>query len=240
MTRTILHTVVKNEQHRFLEKFLEWHSPIFDEIHIFDDQSIDDTVQICKQYTKHVYIRKDSESSFVNNESLFRQAAWDNLGTTCSPTPKDWIICLDADEFFMSEKENEKDSLDLLLDYTTVVKKRSTSIRLFEVWKTNPTMIRIDGFWKTNFPVRITRWKPNETFANFKLGCGSVPEPALKNSVQNIKTNHIMHLGYSIDGTAKRKYDLYKSNKGNRHNPAHIESLLKPPSLIEWLGKSVW
>lgn len=235
--KIIASIVLRNEEKRFLKSFLEWHSNIFDYIYIFDDQSSDATVDICRQYTDLIDIRKNDEPSFSDHEGKFRQTAWNNMSKTCHLMKNDWVVSLDADEFFTAIKGKEKDTLSQLIDYGSHTKKLAIAIEKVEIWNTNPFQARVDGFWRRDKSIRLVKWRPKATFVNSKLGCGSIPEYGIQNYIHGIHIAHLLHCGYSIPGTAEKKYELYKNIDDNKHNPEHIKSLLTTPTLIDWNGK---
>lgn len=243
--RIICHIVMKNEADRWLQSSLKWNLKFCDEIHIYDDQSDDDSVLIAKQYTDNVSVRPDDVPSFVEDESAFRQAAWNDMEKVCEPEKGDWILCLDADEFIVgnSVEKNVRKELDTLIEFAENSKKMSVSIRRPEIWDLcGSPKCRVDGFWDKDRPVRLVKWKSGGKFKNVKLGCGSIPDYGFKGQVQNLQICYILHFGYAIEGTNKSKYDFYSSVQDNAHSREHLDSLLKTPKLKEYNGPmpTVW
>lgn len=81
--------IVKNEK-EMLSQCLESLKGI-DEIFIADTGSVDNTVEIAKRYTPHVYTEKKWEDDFANCRNFIKDRA-----TT------DWILSIDADEILHS------------------------------------------------------------------------------------------------------------------------------------------
>ena len=85
--------VTKNEQTNIANCLdnLKW----ADEIVIIDDVSTDKTIEICRRYTKNVYIN-DSQGSFHENKNMGLEKA-----------RGEWILSLDADEIVKPELARE-------------------------------------------------------------------------------------------------------------------------------------
>lgn len=240
MTRIYAHMVIRNEEDKFLQSMLEWNKQWFDEIHVFDDRSDDNSVNVCLRYTEHVDIRGKDDVSFVEHEGKFRQLAWNSFEQRINPKDGDWVFCIDADEFLVGHHKNinPRESLELLVEYADKVKKNSVYILRPEIWAVEGKnlMARTDGYWGNDRQVRFVRWKPNGEISDKRLGCGSVPSYGLTGSVQNVHFVNLLHFGYSIEGEAQRKFDLYSKAEDNAHSTKHIQSLLEKPTLAPWGG----
>lgn len=238
--RIFAHMVVKNEAERFLDASLSWNKQWFDEVHIYDDMSTDDTLKIACKHTNKIGKHDPSQVDFMEHEGVFRQTAWDNFAEVCQPDEGDWVFCLDADEFLIgTDKDpNPLVGLGFLAGYAEGVKKEGVSISRPEIWHLDGEypLVRLDGEWAKDRPARFVRWKPEGKIRNVQLGCGSVPLYGLKGSVQNIHMCSLLHFGYAVEGEAQRKFDLYSSVERNHHNAKHVASIVEKPKLGEWKG----
>jgi len=238
--RILAHMVMKNEENRFLDACLAWNSQWFDQIHVYDDRSTDNSVKIALKYTKLLGIHPEGAVEFFEHEGQFRQLAWDNMKELCDLEDGDWVFGLDADEFLVgTEREpNPVVGLRMLMERGEIVKKKSASIVRQEIWDTTGSVLhnRVDGFWSADRPARFVRWEPNGQIKDAKLGCGSVPEYGLRETINDIHVCSLLHFGYSVEGEAQRKFDLYSSVVGDLHNPNHIRSIVETPTLGDWNG----
>lgn len=240
------HLVVRNEADRFLESCLKWNRQWMDTMHVYDDRSDDETLNICLRNVDYIGIRQEEETSFIEDESKLRQAAWNDFEKKCNPEPGDWVFCFDADEFLVGTDShpNPRNALEELASYGESTNNDAFQIRRGEVWDTSgiPLLVRTDGYWGKNSQVRYVKWKPKGVFRDVKLGCGSVPSYGFKRSTANLHLCSLLHFGYSIPNEAQRKYDQYSSvgygkRGGNRHNSQHIESLLAKPTLTPLMSQ---
>lgn len=80
--------ITKNEAHNIIKclESVRW----ADEIIVFDSGSTDNTVELCKQYTPHVFITDWPGFGPQKNRALDKATS-------------DWVLTLDADEFLSSE-----------------------------------------------------------------------------------------------------------------------------------------
>jgi glycosyltransferase involved in cell wall biosynthesis len=231
--------VVRNEASKWLDSCLAWNSQWADELHVYDDRSTDETTRIVLRYTDKLGIRPEAETSFIEHEGRFRQAAWDHFEAACDPQEGDWVFCVDADEFLVgSESEGPRKSLEDLVSYAEGTKKCAAAIRKPEVWdaSTVPLKVRVDGYWADDKPVRFVQWKPEGKIQDARLGCGSVPLYGFKGPIETIHLVNLLHFGYSVEGETERKYSLYRGQEGNRHNSKHVDSIVKTPTLSDWKG----
>jgi hypothetical protein len=81
--------VGKNEQDRYLQECLEEFSEYVDGLFVYDDRSEDQEMlqQICDGIEKvTLRVRPEEAVSFMENEALFREQAWDYMQATFKPT----------------------------------------------------------------------------------------------------------------------------------------------------------
>lgn len=236
MTRIIAQMVVRNEADKYLQSCLEWNRQWWDELHVYDDRSTDDTPNICSKFG-YVTERPEDAPSFLEDEGQFRQDAWRHMEETVLPSEDDWVFALDADEFLVGtlNRWDPKDGLRLLINASVELNRESVPIPVPEVWEHVVTpMVRTDGYWAKNKNERLVRYRRGATFRE-GMGSGSVPESKRK-TLNSVYAVSLLHYGYTIDGAAEAKYELYSKNPG-RHNPKHIESIVATPELSEWTGE---
>lgn len=230
-------TPIKNESSRYLNSMLEHTSKIVDEMFVFDDGSDDDSFEIAKSYTPYVFKRSDSTPSFMENESLFRQACWEKF---LDREPEGYVLMLDADEFIVGHGQNDtRSELNHMIKSLDEYKTISASISLKEIWQIDKgvPMIRTDGFWSQGRPRRIAAIKNSVEFRNIKMGCNIFPDYVMNGSVLSTwSTVSILHMGYLRDDDKRAKHARY-STKPGRHNKKHISSIVEAPSLVRWQGQ---
>lgn len=226
MPRVIAQMIVRNEADRYLDEVLTHARNFVDEIVITDDASTDNTVEIAKNHTDHVY--QNSESMFSVNEGELRQSAWDNLHHHAEAG--DLILCMDADEkLFVT---------DFTLDELAAMPYDVFGITFYQMW--NESQFRVDKAWAPMLSCRLFRYMEGGTFSKRKLACGSEPT-----YVQKLMQRHrffpqtgllMQHLGYIRDEDKKAKYDRYMAiDQGEFHSIQHLRSIMDPnPTLKSW------
>jgi len=235
MTRLHCLVVGKNEADRYLESSLEWNSKFFDSLFFYDDQSTDDTLKIAARYATGVAVRS-SDVSFVDSESSFRQQAWEALEAKIEPSVGDWVVSLDCDEFIVGSLSHSPRELMLQLVQDLNETVASVNCSVYEVWgHSNGYLCRTDGYWAKNRPARMGKYTGNVKFDTKPQACHHLPKDCFgKNKgLTTVSTFSILHFGYYDESDRKRKYEFYSSRDGFGHNPKHIESILKPPTLAK-------
>lgn len=227
---------MKNEAGRYLDAWLNWHQ-FMDEIFVFDDQSDDGSPRIVEMHDRECVV-SDGSISFMENEGLFRQAAWEAMEAALKPTEEDWILCLDVDEFLVS---NGLDGNGLQAIAAGEADAISLPIpEVFDVQSGIP-MIRTDGWWAGMHAPRLFRYQPGGSLGSCVMGGGAVPLDV--NSRPNIDYAYdlaILHYGYADPEDRMGKYLRYQAameRHGTRMNGSHINSILQSPSLTPWAGE---
>lgn len=227
--------VIKNEAANYLDSVLEGIEGWADDIHVYDDQSDDESLSIVRMYTQLYATRRSSDDSFLQHEGRFRQAAWRSMCELAKPQKDDWVFCIDADEFLVGslDEPHPRKALEMLIEYADKTKRNSVSIQVDEVWDLSEDLpqARVDGWWAKNRPPRLVRWKPNGEFKDAKLGCGSVPIYGQQGPAENISVCRLLHFGYTLDGALEHKHGLYSNVDSNKHSKKHIDSILTKPKL---------
>ena len=200
--KVTLSMVVKNEEERFLSQMLHSLSEYIDEAVIIDDNSSDNTINICKKILKNIplHIIKN-ESSIFENEVLLRKKQWDE---TIKTNP-DWILNLDADEILDENFWIEKKALlnDKRYD--------AYAFRLYDMW--NKTHYREDRYWSAHISYKtfLLRYQPDfpYVFNDCKHHCGRFPINIFNQPKKNLK-HKIKHLGWSTEKIRSEKIKRYK------------------------------
>jgi glycosyltransferase involved in cell wall biosynthesis len=219
MTKLFGVMVMKNEEHRYLEKCLEWASSFLDEIFIFDDRSTDNSVDIASRFAT-VAVRPESSPSFLEDESLFRSEAWRCFEDLLSPSDEDWVLTFDSDEFLYSALP----LYDSLMKCTGLGSD-SVKIHFLEVFGVDggSLSVRIDPYWDSIFSPRFFRFQGNASWPSASMACGSEPLYARKNPANQFDIK-MLHFGYAKEEDRLEKYNRYISRPG--HSISHIKSIL--------------
>jgi len=218
--------VTRNEADRYLLPVLNALDPIVDDLFILDDESTDNTVAIAKDWGASVLPAK---TPFMKNESLCREEALHAMETLFDPRVGDWVLSLDADEMLAFEGDPRKRMEEL------AALGKSIRFRVAEVFRVEDgkPFIRTDGFWGDIDGVRFYPWHNGGTFENKTLAGGSIPTYA-QNNVYRVTDPVILHYGYAREEDRVKKYARYIGTSG--HNTAHVDSILRPPTLKAWKG----
>lgn len=219
--------VTKDEELRYLSSSLSSLKSVCDLVVVADDSSMDGTRRIARLHADKILERPKSVPTFLEDESAFRQWAWDALAIECGVQNDDWVLSLDADEQVGFGR-------DALRECVLSAKNCSRfSMHIREVW--GDGVVRVDGFWDSNFPVRLTQYAPNGVnsfFKNKKMGCGSVPGAFESDQVAPAPEEMVIyHYGYATQASRARKSERYTSLQDHGHNPRHIQSILGYASL---------
>jgi len=239
--------VLRNEADRYLESCLEWNSQWWDRLFVYDDQSTDDTRDICGQYTDTIISRPDDVPSFMEHEGRYRSAAWAAMIDCCNPSEDDWIFAVDADEFLVGAEEG----VDLRAEVrcatvgATMHGASSVELAIPDVWapetRIRKTGIRTDGFWGGMSRPELIRFNPIWEFRPKSMGCGSGPTYSFQAPFRTERLS-LLHYGHAAPADRQERYDRYMSLPDHGHNPKHIASIVKGATLDEWSGQvpTVW
>lgn len=124
---------VRNEAGRYLEQILEELSEFVDDIVVVDDGSTDHTAQLCRSFAKVTKL-VTLETSLFNREWELRQLLWD-LAVSTNP---DWLLSVDADEFY---EEAAKREMRRLIDQDVY---DWVSFRLFDFGVAPPIIVKMN------------------------------------------------------------------------------------------------
>lgn len=222
--------VLKNEGQRYLRQALERHRDYIDQAVIIDDASTDNTLDVCMEVLKGIPLRLISnEASLFHNEVELRKQQWRE---TLNVHPE-WILNLDADEWFESSFTAELPSMLKQNEFELYC------FRLYDFW--NETHYRDDEFWSSHKTYRpfLLRYRPEMKYCWKETAqhCGRFPANVfdLPHHLSAIRLKHY--------GWAKPEYRLEKLKRYRQLDPEaefgskeQYDSILeKSPALVEWM-----
>ena len=231
--------VTRNELGRYLPHTLAWLVHLTDCVHVHDDYSEDGTYDYLSGLANvTVSQRQPYEASFLQNESIFREAAWHEMENATQPTDRDWILSIDADEFLLGMHEpcDTRAALHDQVGTADALGIDAIAFDVGEVFRLNGSepMVRVDGFWDQIVACRLVRSRQGAAFRHRVEGGGSVPTTWNDTGYTSL-TLQILHLGYARVEDRQARYKRYDTGRG--HNPRHIQSILEPPLLTGWHGQ---
>lgn len=195
--------IVRNESGRFLEETISAIKPCLSNVVILDDNSDDDTVEICERCLKGVphKIIKNKESNFAK-EYIARELLWKE---TIKTNPE-WIICLDADEVL------EEKAVKIIPELLKNPVADAYSFPLYDMW--DETHYRDDRYWHAHnsFMPTMLRFQPKYRYSRFlhtNQHCGRFPKNAFDFIINCDYPLRIKHLGWLRDEDKQRKYERY-------------------------------
>jgi len=212
----------RNEADRYLAEVMAHHWKLCDRILVYDDRSEDFTALIATPFAD-VVVRAPDAPSFEQDESAFRQDAWRAMETALAPTPADWVLCFDADEFLISAAGQSLAELVASAGTADVVE-----FPVDEIFDAAVPSRRVDGFWGSITAKRLARYRPGLTYRPQPLAGGSLPVyPGPTHRTGREWT--IRHFGYARPEDRFAKYQRYRDRVG--HNSGHVGSILWAPTL---------
>jgi len=221
--------IVRNEAERYLDKVLQQMVQICDKVIILDDNSNDNTVEVCESYGCEVY--QTDKRIWDKNESILRQQLWDLV--TNQAEEGDWILCLDADEYFNSK---HLPFIDYLFN-TVSNEVDGIGFKLYDMW--NNREYRDDEYWQAHkhywcMAIRYTT-QVKYQWNNKALHGGRFPFNA---SQRMLPTEiPILHMGWATEHSRSLKYNRYKRLDSNAQYgwKEQYESILdKNPNLKQF------
>lgn len=224
-----LSMIVKNEENRYLKQVLESCKEFIDEAVIIDDNSTDNTIQLCKDILKDIPLKivENSKSQFGNEINIRKQQWFETIITN-----PEWILFLDADEIFENRFKYEVRNLMHNIDVDAY------TFRLYDFW--NDTHYRDDKLWYAHSTYRpfMIRYQRGLTyiFKETAQHCGRMPQNILdlpyKKSDLRLK-----HLGWSKKEDREEKYKRYMKldPNGVYGSMLQYQSILdQNPNIVKW------
>ena len=195
--------LLRNCENEYLEKTLKQSQEYAHRLVIIDDNSTDNTVRMCKRYTKDVITTPFclwEKNERFQRERLFEQCLnISNVG--------DWIMILDYDEHFV---ESEIKQLKKICNNEQFKIYDGLNFSLFDMW--SDTHYRSDSMWTAHerqWTMAVRKKEENYTYEwkNTRLHCGRFPLNACENTFNtNIR---IKHMGWANAELREFKYNRY-------------------------------
>lgn len=228
-SRITLSMIVRNEADRYLRRALESHRAYIDDAVIIDDGSTDDTVQVCREALDGIplHLVSNPKSTF-HNEVELRKQQWQE---TASRQP-DWILNMDADEWFEAGKRDE------LKEIVRQPLADAVYFRLYDMW--SETHYREDAYWQAHSMYRpfLVRFKRDTAYEwkETPQHCGRFPRSIAHFSYW-CHPLRVQHFGWARSEDRQKKYDRYMKLDGDGTYgwKAQYDSILDPsPKLLPW------
>ncbi len=236
--------VMKNEADRYLESCIESIWTWAHDVHIYDDRSTDDSVEVATKLGCTVTVRQEHEPSFLEHEGQFRYNAWRALQNNQNPRNPDWCLSIDADEFLVAEDGQTAEAVDASIEMARHSLCAGVILPIPEVFHADvdaegnlvKPQVRTDGFWGTIKGPRLFEWRRGGIFSSKAMGSGSEPTyVAISRLSPYAQGLSLLHLGYCHPEDRKAKAERY-NNLIHGHADAHIQSILQTPTLKPWQG----
>lgn len=205
--RLIAITIIKNEENNYLRDWLKNIGKITD-YHIFlDDASTDNTPQIITEHLKKHpgELHRRRTSLFRTNEPALRSELWKYTRNVAQPG--DWILIVDADEFY----DEHLTSIKRKLLSNKWPDAQVIKVSCLDMWNENG--YRTDGFWSPKqSAIRIIKFK-DIPFGPQKKLLHQPPYPIAIQTENNINAYIPMyHLAYLQYKDRVRRYQFYTQN----------------------------
>ena len=200
MSKIIGMMLVRNEADRYLRRVLEGMKTVCDKIIILDDDSTDNTPDICYEYTGHVFF--SDKSYWGTNELHQRQLLWELANG--SADSGDWFLNLDADETIFDIHK-----LRDIVDKADSMGHDGISFNLYDMW--SETHYRDDSLWNAHSREWIMCIKHDDhidyKWNEMPLHCGRFPlNVGFKCMPSRLK---LQHWGWAKEEDRVKKYARY-------------------------------
>jgi glycosyltransferase involved in cell wall biosynthesis len=227
-----------NETGRYLERVIDNTLSFCDEIVILDDHSTDGTYELIfelwRKYGDRIHCSK-AKSSWSNESELRKEL----LDATYALDPE-WIIAVDADELYESDKM--KEHLPHIMSQTQA---DWVGFRFYDMWD-DEQHYRDDDIWPAgnSYAPRMFRVKPGMEyeFENVRRHCGSIPANVLRCPGVNSSVR-VKHLGWMKPEDRDKKYlDRITDDPNNEFFPQEVYDAIldEHPKLVEWDDDNPW
>jgi glycosyltransferase involved in cell wall biosynthesis len=191
---------IKNEQ-RWIARVLDSMMPVCERVFILDDNSTDDTRQICRQFPKVTLF----ESPFAGQSTQEVRDKNYLIGQVEAEIPAgSWIVAIDGDE------QIADGGCDVIRNLTENP-SRADSFRFHVkyLWDSE-SQWRVDGIYAEFYRPSMFRLQPGQRFESSAGGgfhCGNVP---VHGASQRVPV-HLLHYGYLHRADRLRKFDWYNA-----------------------------
>lgn len=205
---------------------------------IYDDQSTDTSIKVMSVFSDVIAVRRpDGVPSFLENEGLFRAAAWRAFEEAMSPEPGDWVLVIDCDQFLVARSKYLTPAVRNFLDECRYDAVNVHIHEAFGFGVDKVPYIRKDRSWGNVRGPRLFRYRPEALFQSGHFGVPGVPTYALQAKRLDTEDVALVHLGYAALSDRHIKYNRY-SGKGG-HSEAHVESIFAEDQVLERLDESL-
>ena len=126
MNKIVVGSIVYNEEHRFLEKYLSNIQKYANEIVLIDDGSTDNSLKMCKEVTKNIF---KTNRLFIENEVELRDALWCKCSELCNNG--DFILIQDCDELYT---ESSLQHFHQVINAADKIQADAISFYLYDMW----------------------------------------------------------------------------------------------------------
>lgn len=206
---------IKNEQ-RFIGKVLDSLVPAVDRIFVLDDQSTDQTRDICRSYRQVTLF----ESPFDGTVNEVRDKNWLLERVEKEVPAGTYLIAIDGDE------EVAPGGAAIIQEIASKPRNSDAfQFRVLYLWD-SPRQIRVDGVYRDFHRPSMFRLRPGARFHSGAGGgfhCGNVPQPQHMGRCDV----QLLHYGYMLKSDRKRKWDFYnqhdEKNRSEGYDPKFPE-----------------
>lgn len=198
-----------------------------DEVLVLDDQSTDDTGELCKGFGCTVQRRSPSVPPAWGNEAPARAELWELAHSHCRDA-RDWVLFADADMILHGDPRPLCGSRET----------NAWSFILYDVWSLEDQTYRSDGFWQGHAVPRpwlvAPKRVPNGWVADWNvrnIHCGHIaPNFPLLSGIAPPDEYYWLHLAYATDRLRAEKHKQYMSKRHllTPFEVEHAESILAP------------
>lgn len=220
---------VRNEADRYLESVLKELSEFVDEIVILDDASTDGSARLCRSFAKVKHVVTLPESRF-HTEWKLRAQLWE---LACSTEP-DWLLSVDADEFY---EDKAKASMHELMNQD---RYDWVGFRFFDFWG-GETHYREDDHWQIHrrHTRTLVRYIPGYYYFYPRMNQHVPRLPASYAALPGFLAElRVKHYGWAVSREElERKYRRYleRDPLGKWGSLSQYESILdENPNLVPW------
>lgn len=223
---------VRNELGRYLRQSIPALLEFCDEVRVQDDGSDDGSFEWLSEQDG-VVTQRNRGATWREHEGQLHQNL---LDFTLEGRPTH-VLAIDADEFVVDGQG--------LREALKSTRGRTFTLRMCEVWKTDPWMIRTDGGWRPHevgIVYRIRDLQQARRASSWriwgrKMAGGRVPRiiraDQRRGRTQSLGID-ILHLGWAREEERVARHARYAElDGGNYHAGSHIASILLPDGEID-------
>ncbi len=183
-----------------LERFIEYLTPLVDDIVAWDDASTDGSFDYLIRHTSHVL--RGKRTNFAKEMQIKKVL----LENTLKLGP-DFIMYLDADEVFTA---NTATRLQELCAYCEKKELDGLSFHKLNLWRSK-SWRRIDNLYDEGWFVHLWRVTPNISYGKTRQGLHQNPYPPSIKKIERVSDVQILHYGFSSERLLAHKYLVYRA-----------------------------